>query len=106
MYDTIYDLVRQIPAGKVSSYGRIARQLGWPGRARMVGYALHALRDGGPDADVPWWRVINAQGRISNPYDPALQRQLLEAEGIHFDQRGYVDLERYLWQPHSEAPSV
>ncbi len=46
---------------------------------------------------MPWWRVINAAGRISNEFNAALQRELLEAEGVQFDERGYVDLERFLW---------
>jgi methylated-DNA-protein-cysteine methyltransferase-like protein len=97
VYAEIYDLVRQIPPGKVSSYGRIALMLGRPGHARLVGYALHALGDDGP-GDVPWWRVINAAGRISNPYAGQLQRALLEAEGLRFDARGYVDLDEYVWE--------
>jgi methylated-DNA-protein-cysteine methyltransferase-like protein len=57
---------------------------------------LHALAP--PEArEVPWWRVINAAGRISNEYNADLQRSLLEAEGVVFDTRGYVDLDRYLW---------
>jgi methylated-DNA-protein-cysteine methyltransferase related protein len=95
-YTAIYDVVRQIPHGKVSSYGRVAQLAGLPGHARMVGYALHALRPG-PASDVPWWRVLHAQGRISNPYQ--LQRALLEAEGVVFDARGYADLDRFLWHP-------
>ena len=97
-YETIYATVRCIPVGKVSSYGRIARLSGLTGQARLVGYALHALRTSGTnDADVPWWRVINAVGYISNSYEPELQRVLLEAEGVSFDACGRVDLTRFLW---------
>jgi methylated-DNA-protein-cysteine methyltransferase-like protein len=67
-----------------------------PRGARGVGFALHAL---GPEQAhaVPWWRVINAAGRISNAYSAELQRQLLEEEGVRFNEQGYTDLRRYLW---------
>ncbi len=97
-YDDVYDVVRAIPAGRVSTYGRIAALIPVPRGARGVGWALRAL---GPEhhRDVPWWRVINAAGRISNPYNAELQRQLLEAEGIIFDDRGYVNLRELVWEP-------
>ena len=95
-YEAIYAVVRRIPYGRVSSYGRIALLAGFPGRARMVGYALHALRTSTGD-EVPWWRVINRDGYISNAYEPALQRARLEAEGVYVDERDRVDLSRYLW---------
>jgi len=96
-YEAIYAVVRRIPYGRVSSYGRIALLAGFPGRARMVGYALHALRTSTGD-EVPWWRVINRDGYISNAYEPALQRARLEAEGVYVDERDRVDLSRYLWE--------
>ena len=96
-YDDVYELVKRIPSGKVSTYGRIAQLTAVPRGARGVGWALAGLT---PDLarTVPWWRVINAAGRISNEFNAALQRELLEAEGIRFDDNGYVDLERFLWQ--------
>ena len=94
--DLIYEVVRQIPSGKVTSYGRIARLV--PGcTARMVGYALAALPAG---MDVPWQRVINAKGKISPHgagFGSALQLQLLKDEGIRFDQDGCVDFIIYGW---------
>ena len=95
-YDDVYEIVRRIPRGKLSTYGRIAKISPVPRGARGVGWALAGL---GPERsqEVPWWRVINAAGRISNEFNAALQRELLEAEGIRFDERGYVDLDRYLW---------
>jgi methylated-DNA-protein-cysteine methyltransferase-like protein len=102
-YEAIYATTRRIPPGRVSSYGRVAELAGYPGRARLVGYALHALRGNSGADDVPWWRVINAAGRISNIYAPELQRALLESEGVRFNKQGYVDLELYLWagdDPH------
>jgi len=96
-YNDIYDLVKRIPFGKVSTYGRIAQMTPVPGGARGVGWALAGLS---PDLArvVPWWRVINAAGQISNQLNAALQRDLLEAEGIIFDQRGCVDLGVFLWE--------
>ncbi len=91
----IFAVVRQIPAGKVASYGQIARIVGQAVGARQVGYALASLRSG---SDVPWQRVINAQGRISLPgVGGAIQKQLLLDEGIRFDQDDRVDFECYGW---------
>lgn len=95
-YDDVYTLVCRIPSGMVSTYGRIADMAAVPRGARGVGYALAAL---GPERAhaVPWWRVINVAGRISNEFNAPLQRTLLEAEGVAFDERGYVELQRFLW---------
>ena len=96
-YQQIYAIVRQIPHGKVASYGQIAALVDRC-TARMVGYAMHAI--GAEDADVPWQRVINSQGRISAHGDgigSGLQRQLLEEEGIQFDRNGRVDFNRFGW---------
>lgn len=95
-YEAIYAVVRRIPYGRVSSYGRVALMAGHPGGARLVGYALHALRAGSGD-EVPWWRVVNRSGVISNAYEPALQRDLLVAEGVAVEDGDRVDLRRYLW---------
>jgi methylated-DNA-protein-cysteine methyltransferase-like protein len=94
----IYAAIARIPAGRVSTYGRIAESIGLRRGARQVGYALAAL-DAARDA-VPWHRVVNADGRISPRADPGaddLQRRLLEEEGVRFDPSGRIDLERYLW---------
>lgn len=100
IYQRIYKLVEQIPWGKVATYGQIADLLGLFGRARQVGYALYRL---GPDSAVPWHRVINAQGKISHSPQrqgsDALQRELLEHEGLVFNAEEQVDLKRYQWQP-------
>lgn len=91
--------MRRIPRGRVATYGQLADLCGLAGHARLVGYAMSALEDG----RVPWHRVINGQGRIS-PRDPTCarqQRRLLEAEGVQFDARGRVALERFRWRPRS-----
>ena len=93
----IYAVVRRIPRGRVATYGQVARLAGLPGQARRVGYALHALRDGG----VPWQRVINAQGRVSPralPGAEEVQEDLLVDEGVAVDARGRIDLRRYGWR--------
>ena len=95
----VYRLVRRVPRGKVVTYGQVAAILGQPRGARAVGTALAALR---PPliAAVPWQRVINAAGRCShrNGLDAAVQRDLLEREGVRFDRRGTVDLRRFRWK--------
>jgi methylated-DNA-protein-cysteine methyltransferase related protein len=96
--DRVYDVVRRVPRGQVVSYGGVAAVLGQPRAARGVGQALHALAD---DSDVPWWRVINRNGEISIrgiPHGAALQRALLEGEGIVFDAAGRVDWRRFGWK--------
>lgn len=95
----IYAVVAMIPAGRVTTYGRVAALAGLPGQARQVGYALAAL-----DAahDLPWHRVINARGEVSRRAerrDEERQRALLEREGVRFDADGRVSLLRFGWQP-------
>ena len=95
-YQRIYRAVRRIPRGRVSTYGDVAERAGLEGRARQVGYALHALPSG---SGVPWHRVVNAQGRISRRARAAsmvTQRILLEREGVTL-RRGRVDLARHAW---------
>ncbi len=99
-YECIYAGVRRIPRGRVATYGQVAALAGLPSQARQVAYALAALRDAG----VPWHRVINARGEISRRSEPgaeALQRALLEREGLRFDAHGRVALQRQLWQPRA-----
>jgi methylated-DNA-protein-cysteine methyltransferase-like protein len=96
----VYALVRHIPPGKVLNYGSVAHLLGVPHGARAVGWALSALKN--DPQDVPWHRVVNAKGRVSikgSPEGAALQRAKLEAEGIVFDEHGYLDMAKHLWTP-------
>ena len=96
LYERIYAVVRRIPPGQVATYGQIARIVGGC-TPRAVGYAMAALPC---DADVPWHRVINSQGAISprrSGEGSARQRQLLEGEGMRFDQQGRVDLNVVGW---------
>ncbi|NJN49225.1 MAG: methyltransferase [Alkalinema sp. RL_2_19] len=99
-YDRIYAIVRQIPPGKVATYGQVAQLAGFDRGARLAGYALFRVA---PDMDVPWQRVINAKGEISDsPFRQGsdyLQRSLLEDEGIVFDQNDRISLAQYRWHP-------
>jgi methylated-DNA-protein-cysteine methyltransferase related protein len=86
--------VKQIPKGKVATYGEVAKLSGLPGQQRLVGYALHNLPS---NSKVPWQRVINAQGKISLPKRTGgyrRQRKLLEKEGVVFSE-DVIDLERF-----------
>lgn len=97
-YEAVYRVVRDIPRGRLMTYGQIAVLLGHPRAARAVGYALRACRG----KDVPWQRVINAQGRISAKGEverPMLQRVLLEKEGVAFDLSETCDLRTLRWEP-------
>jgi len=94
----IFALVDCIPRGRVATYGQIASEAGLARRARLVGRAMRELPRG---TRLPWHRVIAASGRISERpgAGPALQRRRLEREGVEFDARGRVDLERFGWRP-------
>jgi methylated-DNA-protein-cysteine methyltransferase related protein len=99
-YNLIYQTVRQIPVGKVATYGQIADLSGLYGKARLVGYALFKVEI---DRDIPWHRVINSKGEISYSSlrrgGDYLQKHLLEKEGIEFDSKGKINLRQYQWQP-------
>ena len=92
------DIVRQIPAGKVATYGQVARLAGMPRCARTVGYAMADCRD----PSVPCHRVVDRFGGTKPCFDshaPGTQRAMLEAEGVVFTLDGNVDLLQCLWEP-------
>ena len=96
-YEKIYEVVLQIPPGKVATYGQIAELAGLQRQARLVGYALHNTPKG---SDIPWQRVINAKGEISNYGDDqwtTFHRSLLESEGIVFNDKGKISLKVFQW---------
>lgn len=98
-YTKVYDVVKKIPKGKVTSYGTIAGLLGQPRAARAVGYALNSLPKD-LESMVPWQRVINSQGKISVKGDTIranLQRKLLEKEGVEFNDVGQIDFKKFGW---------
>lgn len=91
-------VISRIPKGWVATYGQVAAMAGLPRRARLVGHVLQHLD---PTVEIPWHRVVNAKGEVSyspsrNGHD-ATQRRLLENEGVTFDERGRLDLERFRW---------
>ncbi len=96
-FDKIYDIVRQIPRGRVTTYGQIARLLGTHVNARVVGYAMNGCPE---NAEVPCHRVVNRFGGLADAFLPSgkeTHRLLLEMEGIEFLPDGNVDLERFIW---------
>ena len=101
---TVWEIVRQIPEGQVSTYGQIAAMIPAPEGTAPPDYSAFGARWVGgamarcPD-NVPWQRVINSQGKISarRGSGPARQRELLEEEGVKFDERERVDLSLYGW---------
>ena len=98
LHDRIFDMVEAIPSGKVATYGQIGKLVGGCS-GRMVGFALASLRFAG-GRKVPWKRVINRLGKISlTGPDAALQRALLEEEGVRFDVEDAVDLDDFGWKP-------
>lgn len=102
----IYNAVRRIPSGRVATYGAIAARIGSPRSARVVGWALRALRSG---TKVPWHRVVNRNGMLSieNMLAPKeLQASLLRTEGVDVLERDgnlWVDLQRYGWSDRLEV---
>lgn len=100
LYREVYEVVRRIPPGRVATYGEIAELAGRPGAARAVGAAMRAST---PELGLPWHRVVGkrgaAQGRIAihDPVGAAVQRQLLEAEGVVVSDSGGVALAACGW---------
>lgn len=98
VFQAFYDIVRRIPAGKVATYGQVARLAGMPRCARTAGYAMAGCKA----PSVPSHRVVDRFGGTKACFDtfaPGTQRALLEAEGVVFRPDGTVDLERCQWQP-------
>jgi len=96
-FSRIYEVVRQIPVGRVATYGQIARLAGMPRCARIVGYAMASCSD----PSVPCHRVVDRFGGTKAAFDtyaPGTQQALLEAEGILFRPNGSADLSRCLWE--------
>ena len=97
VFEKIYDVVKQIPYGKVASYGQVALLAGNPRWARVVGYALHQNQE---HKNIPCYRVVTKDGKVANSFafgGGNVQRALLEAEGIEFSANGKIDMEKYQW---------
>ena len=98
----VFQLVRQIPSGRVMTYGQVAETLGEGYTARTVGFVMHSAME---DRGIPWHRVINAQGGCSTArfmLPPDKQQRMLEAEAVEFNERGCCKLDSYLWSPDGD----
>jgi len=92
-YKEVYEIVKQIPKGKVTTYGTVARLLGQPQRSRMVGQALHYASF---FTDAPCHRVVNSRGRLAPGWKE--HGALLKKEGVRIKENGYVDLKDHIWE--------
>ena len=96
-FNKVYEVTKQIPYGKVTTYGHIAEAIGIKSAARTVGWALN-----GCGRDIPAHRVVNRVGALTGKFhfgDPEIMEALLVSEGVEFDQKGRVKLNDYLWVP-------
>jgi len=101
-FERVYKVVRQIPYGKVTSYGAIAKVLGSARSARMVGWAMNASHN---MEDIPAHRVVNRKGLLTGKHHfdgTSLMQQLLENEGIEVVDHQIVDFEKHFWQPEMQ----
>jgi methylated-DNA-protein-cysteine methyltransferase-like protein len=109
VHRAILDVVRRIPRGAVATYGQVALLAGYPGGARVAGAVLRAA---GTTPGVPWQRVVGRRGpgtgriAIHDPIGAALQRRLLEAEGVEVSDAGGIALARYGWLPVDPPPTA
>jgi methylated-DNA-protein-cysteine methyltransferase-like protein len=93
----IFSVIHQIPAGKVTTYGEVAKMSNFPGYARQVGKTLSQLPEG---SKLPWHRVINSRGEISlQGHDMLRQKEKLEQEGVEVSDSGRINLKQYRWHP-------
>lgn len=88
----VYQIVQQIPYGRVASYSQIAWMLGLPRAARQVGWAMRRCPD-----DLPWQRVVRQDGTIAGGGMAGLRKAMLKAEGVCFTPDGRVDMKRCQW---------
>ncbi len=98
-FQRAYGVVRQIPPGRVATYGQVARMMGEPRKARYVGFAMHSSP--GLAGGVPCHRVVFADGSLAPGFafgGPEEQRKMLEAEGVGFLASGKVDMRRFEWE--------
>ena len=102
-FNDIYDVVRLIPKGRVTSYGAIASYLGSKGGARMVGWAMNASHVADPP--VPAQRVVNRNGMLTGKHHfatPTLMQELLEKEGVEVSKDKVVHYQQLFWDPEKE----
>jgi methylated-DNA-protein-cysteine methyltransferase-like protein len=102
-FERVYEVVRLVPHGRVTTYGAVAEYLGSRGSARMVGWAMNASHSAG--RNVPAHRVVNRLGRLTGRHHfgaPNIMQQLLESEGIEVTDDQVVDFRKHLWEPLKE----
>lgn len=100
--DAVYDVVAQIPKGKIATYGMVGERAGYPGAGREVG---HAMSHAPGNRNLPCHRVVNKQGTLSPDYafgGYENQRMMLEQEGITFDKDGKIYMDRHLWGDYEQ----
>jgi methylated-DNA-protein-cysteine methyltransferase-like protein len=98
-FEKVYTIARQIPYGKVTSYGAIAKALGTARSSRMVGWAMNAAHN---LEDVPAHRVVNRKGLLTGKHHfdgTNLMQQLLESEGVVIEDNQIIDLKKHFWEP-------
>lgn len=101
-YERVYEIVRKIPYGKVTTYGHIATYLGVKSSSRMVGYAMNSSHS---ISDIPAHRVVNRKGMLTGKFHfptPTLMEELLENEGIPIKNDKIINFKDYLWIPENE----
>lgn len=104
-FQKVYDIARQIPYGRVTSYGAIAKHLGAGRSARMVGWAMNASH---AIDDIPAHRVVNRKGLLTGKHHfqgTNLMQQLLENEGVKVEENQIQDFEKLFWDPYKELKS-
>ena len=105
-FEQVYAVVQKIPLGRVTSYGAIARYLGHPQNARMVGYAMNASHH---RPELPAHRVVNRNGLLSGKHHfpgSKLMQQLLESEGITVKNDQIIDFKDFFWDPNTALPPM
>ena len=104
-FERVWDVVREIPSGRVTTYGHIARHLGIGHAARTVGWALKAVAQADNPYAIPCHRVVNREGALSGRLHfetPTVMEERLRAEGVAFTGAGHVELASHLWDPGDE----
>ena len=97
-FERVWKVVRRIPRGRVATYGQISDLIDQRLTPLAVGWAIRAAGE-----SIPWFRVVSGTGGIStDKVHPGLQRAMLEAEGVEFDDRGRIDLARFGWRPRTK----
>ena len=102
-FEKVFQVVKHVPYGRVTSYGAIANYLGSKGSARMVGWAMNASHSA--KESVPAHRVVNRNGLLSGKHhfgSPDIMQQLLESEGLIIEEDKIIDFNKYFWDPQKE----